>query len=112
MHPTVALASVLLLAASAAAAVGGPSPSAADSSEVQARNAGSEPFLGSYNIEDSCMYKLCGPDHTAEFGGGRQPQPGSCSGDCDSLAHREEGIHRGGGELLFIENIFFLQLDL
>ena len=49
-----------------------------------------EPYLGSYDVEDSCQYQLCGPKYAAEFAGGQsgQPKVGSCSGDCDALARK------------------------
>ena len=47
----------------------------------------SEPYLGSYDVEDSCQYQLCGPKYAAEFAGS-SPKVGSCSGDCDALARK------------------------
>ena len=48
-----------------------------------------EPYLGSYDVEDSCQYQLCGPKYTAEFAGAdHSPKAGSCSGDCDALARK------------------------
>ena len=49
--------------------------------------AGSEPYLGSYDVQDTCQYNLCGPDFNGEFAGGK-PVVGSCSGDCDALVHK------------------------
>ena len=49
----------------------------------------SEPYLGSYDVEDSCQYQLCGPKYAAEFAGGQNgPKVTSCSGDCDALARK------------------------
>ena len=45
-----------------------------------------EPYLGSYQVEDSCQFSVCGPEYSQEFGVGRTPEPGSCSGECDQLA--------------------------
>jgi len=43
-------------------------------------------YLGSYQVEDSCQFMLCGSDYSAEFMGGQAPRVGSCSGDCHLLA--------------------------
>ena len=45
-----------------------------------------QPYLGSYQVEDSCQFVVCGQDFSQEFGVGVRPSPGSCSGDCDQLA--------------------------
>ena len=37
-------------------------------------------------MEDSCQFQLCGQEYSDEFGVGQSPAPGSCSGDCHSLA--------------------------
>ena len=44
------------------------------------------PYGGSYQIEDTCQFSLCGPLYRQEFGVGRRPLAGSCSGDCHLLA--------------------------
>ena len=43
-------------------------------------------YLGSYQVEDSCQFSLCGPVHSSEFMAGKTPMVGSCSGDCNLLA--------------------------
>ena len=43
-------------------------------------------YLGSYQVEDSCQFSLCGPVHSSEFMAGKAPMVGSCSGDCNLLA--------------------------
>jgi len=45
-------------------------------------------YLGSYQIEDSCQFDLCGPEYSEEFTGLGHSRPlvGSCSGDCHLLA--------------------------
>ena len=45
-----------------------------------------QPYLGSYQVEDSCQFLVCGQDFSQEFGVGVRPSQGSCSGDCDQLA--------------------------
>ena len=45
-----------------------------------------QPYLGSYQVEDSCQFVVCGQDFSQEFGVGLRPSQGSCSGDCDQLA--------------------------
>ena len=45
-----------------------------------------EPYVGSYQVEDSCQFQLCGQEFTEEFGVGVSPSHGSCSGDCHDLA--------------------------
>jgi len=46
-----------------------------------------EPYLGSYQVEDSCQFQLCGPEYSHEFTGAEaRPRVGSCSGDCHLLA--------------------------
>ena len=47
---------------------------------------GAAPYGGSYQIEDTCQFSLCGPLYRQEFGVGRRPLAGSCSGDCHLLA--------------------------
>ena len=37
-------------------------------------------------MEDSCQFSVCGPEYSSEFGVGRSPSVGSCSGECDHLA--------------------------
>jgi len=45
------------------------------------------PYVGSYQVEDSCQFQLCGTQtFGAEFGPGLGPSEGSCSGDCHQLA--------------------------
>ena len=44
------------------------------------------PYGGSYQIEDTCQFSLCGPLYRQEFGVGQRPLAGSCSGDCHLLA--------------------------
>ena len=44
------------------------------------------PYLGSYQVEDSCQFVVCGQDFSQEFGPGLRPSEGSCSGECDQLA--------------------------
>jgi len=58
----------------------------ASSSARQQQNG--KPYLGSYAIEESCQYELCGSRFAAEFAPGSVPARQSCSGDCDSLASR------------------------
>ena len=43
-------------------------------------------YLGSYQVEDSCQFVVCGQDFSQEFGLGVRPSQGSCSGECDQLA--------------------------
>ena len=45
-----------------------------------------QPYLGSYQVEDSCQFVVCGQDFSQEFGVGIRPSQGSCSGECDQLA--------------------------
>ena len=45
-----------------------------------------QPYLGSYQVEDSCQFVVCGQDFSQEFGLGLRPSQGSCSGECDQLA--------------------------
>ena len=45
-----------------------------------------EPYVGSYQVEDSCQFVLCGQDFSQEFGVGVSPTHRSCSGDCHDLA--------------------------
>ena len=45
-----------------------------------------QPYLGSYQVEDSCQFVVCGQDFSQEFGVGVRPSQGSCSGECDQLA--------------------------
>ena len=45
-----------------------------------------EPYVGSYQVEDSCQFVLCGQDFSNEFGVGVSPTHRSCSGDCHDLA--------------------------
>ena len=45
-----------------------------------------EPYVGSYQVEDSCQFQLCGQEFTEEFGVGVSPSHGSCYGDCHDLA--------------------------
>ena len=40
----------------------------------------------SVQVEDSCQFSVCGPEYSSEFGVGRSPSVGSCSGECDHLA--------------------------
>ena len=69
--------------------------------------AGSEPYLGSYAVQDGCQYSVCGPDYSDQFGSqwgpgpGVTPRPGSCSGECDSLARRLIGSDRFKKEFLW-----------
>ena len=44
------------------------------------------PYGGSYLVEDTCQFSLCGPLYRQEFGVGKRPLLGSCSGDCHLLA--------------------------
>ena len=44
------------------------------------------PYGGSYLVEDTCQFSLCGPLYREEFGVGKRPRLGSCSGDCHLLA--------------------------
>jgi len=45
------------------------------------------PYLGSYQVEDSCQFQLCGVEYSGEFTGPQaRPKVGSCSGDCHLLA--------------------------
>ena len=50
------------------------------------RNYSQAAYLGSYQVEDSCQFSLCGPDYSSEFLAGKAPMVGSCSGDCNLLA--------------------------
>ena len=43
-------------------------------------------YLGSYQVEDSCQFSLCGPEYSSEFMAGKTPMVGSCSGYCNLLA--------------------------
>ena len=45
-----------------------------------------QPYLGSYQVEDSCQFAVCGQEFSQEFGVGVRPSQASCSGDCDQLA--------------------------
>ena len=73
------LTTILTLIAAASASASPNSYSAGGPS------AGTEPYLGSYYVEDACQYQLCGPEYVHEFASGR-PVPESCSGECDALA--------------------------
>ena len=57
---------------------------------AMASTVSSDPYLDNYVIEDSCQFKLCGPDYLNEFAGSNRHHPlaDSCSGACDNLAHR------------------------
>ena len=77
---------MMMVSSSALAEVGGVQPEAHASASASAPAL--EPYLGSYNVQDSCQFKLCGTDHLGEFGYEKSPTPGSCSGDCDALVHR------------------------
>ena len=54
--------------------------------ELEEDAGGAAPYGGSYQIEDTCQFSLCGPLYRQEFGVGRRPLAGSCSGDCHLLA--------------------------
>ena len=54
--------------------------------EPEEDDGGAAPYGGSYQIEDTCQFSLCGPLYRQEFGVGRRPLAGSCSGDCHLLA--------------------------
>ena len=83
--PCLAIGVLLALAATdAAQATGGRPGNTAQSAGVQAAR---KPYLASFNIEDSCQFRICGSEYVEEFGG-RDPLPGSCSGECNDLAHR------------------------
>lgn len=70
----VGLAVTWLLAARPAAAAEPPADRVHDS----------PPFLGNFQVEDTCQFQLCGPAYSGEWGG--PPVAGSCSGDCSLLA--------------------------
>lgn len=43
-------------------------------------------YVGSYQVEDSCQFLICGQEFNHEFGVGASPAAESCSGDCHDLA--------------------------